>query len=164
LICELSDAALIAKADEIARRAHDGQLDKLGRPYIAHPRRVAARVDTAHAKAAALLHDVVEDSPITAEDLRAEGIPQAVIDCVLLLTRRDDVPADEYYEAIGADALARTVKMADLADNSDPARLAALPEPTRSRLCAKYRHAYIALGEPGRAAALEARAARDALS
>jgi (p)ppGpp synthase/HD superfamily hydrolase len=164
LVFELSDAALVATADEIAQRAYDGQLDKLGRPYIAHPRRVAARLDTTHAKAAALLHDVIEDSPITADDLRAEGIPQVVIDCVLLLTRRDDVPADDYYRAIAADALARTVKMADLADNSDPARLAALPEPTRSRLTAKYRHAYLALGEPERAAALSAGAARDAIS
>lgn len=153
-ISALSDAALIAKADDIARRAHLGQVDKLGRPYIAHPRRVAGRVGTAEAKAAALLHDVIEDSPITAADLLAEGIPQSVVDCVILLTRRDDVPEADYYRAIDVHPLARVVKLADLADNSDPARLAQLAEPTRSELRAKYGRAYTALGEPELAAAL----------
>lgn len=150
----LSDAAMIEKADAIADHAHFGQVDKIGRPYIAHPRRVAERVRTAEAKAAALLHDVIEDSPVTAADLVAEGIPQAVVDCVILLTRRDDVPEADYYRAIDAHPLARLVKLADLADNSDAARLAQIPEPKQTELRAKYRRAYLALGEPERAAAL----------
>ncbi|MEV3903733.1 guanosine-3',5'-bis(diphosphate) 3'-pyrophosphohydrolase [Mycobacterium sp. NPDC050551] len=154
VVSALSDTALIEKADGIAERAHRGQVDKIGRPYIAHPRRVAGRVDTAQAKAAALLHDVIEDSPVTAADLVAEGIPRAVVDCVILLTRRDDVPDADYYRAINAHPLARVVKMADLADNSDAARLAQIPEPKQSELRAKYRRAYTALGEPERAAAL----------
>lgn len=151
---ELSDEALVVRADEIAEKAHQGQLDKIGRPYIDHPRRVAARLDTPDAKAAALLHDVIEDSDLTADDLRAEGIPPGVVHAVVLLTRRADVPDAEYYRRILGDELALTVKLADLADNSDPRRLARIVEPQRTALTEKYRHAYAALGRPELAAAL----------
>lgn len=151
---ELSGDALVARADAIAQRCHAGQVDKIGRPYIEHPRRVAARLDTPVAKAAALLHDVIEDCEVSADDLRSFGMPEAVVACVLLLTRRDDVPDAVYYERIRGDELARTVKLADLSDNTDPARLAGIAEPKRGQLRAKYRHAYAALGHPELAGAL----------
>ena len=62
-------------ADQLAECAHHCQVDKIGRPYIGHPRRVAAQAQSPEAKASALLHDVIEDSSVTAEDLRAHGIP-----------------------------------------------------------------------------------------
>jgi (p)ppGpp synthase/HD superfamily hydrolase len=140
----LSGDALIAKADEIAERAHRGQTDRLGQPYIQHPRRVGERVATPEAKAAAVLHDVIEDSGITTDDLRAHGIPTDVVDCVARLTR--DVPDDDYYRRIRSDDLALFVKLADLADNSDTARLGRVAEPKQSQFRAKYRKAYTSLG------------------
>jgi hypothetical protein len=148
----LSGDALIAKADEIAEQAHRDQHDKLGKPYIEHPRRVAARVLTPEAKAAALLHDVIEDSGITADDLRAQGIPSDVIDCVLLLTR--DVPDEEYYRRIRSDDFALTVKLADLADNTAESRLSRIAAPKQTELRAKYRKAYTSLGREDLANAL----------
>lgn len=132
----------MAAAEALARAAHAGQLDKAGQPYAAHPQRVAARVaDDPIAAAVAWLHDVVEDTDIDLGDLRDKGFPEPVVQAVGLLTRRDEVAADDYYRAIRADPIALRVKLADLADNSDPVRLAALDEPTRARLQAKYAHA-----------------------
>ncbi|MGX9294292.1 HD domain-containing protein [Tsukamurella paurometabola] len=137
-------------ADSIAAAAHAGQTDKAGNDYITHPRRVAARVtpQTSENRAAALLHDVLEDTPVTAEDLAAAGIPDGVIGAVRLLTRRDDVPSEEYYAAIRTDPIALAVKLADIGDNTDPSRLALLDSATQDRLRAKYAAALAALGVP----------------
>ena len=136
---------LVALAERIARAAHAGQTDKAGMPYAEHPARVAARVaDDPDAAAAAWLHDVLEDTSMTAEDLAAHGIPERVVTAVRALTHRDDQTPEKYYAAVAADALARRVKHADLADNSDPRRLAVLEadDPaTAARLRAKYAHA-----------------------
>ncbi|ETD31754.1 HD domain-containing protein [Williamsia sp. D3] len=141
-------ADLIAIADTIAVQAHKGQTDKLGNDYIHHPRSVARRVDQTNtaAVAAALLHDVVEDSQTTPVDLADRGIPADVIAAVELLTRRDDVSSDGYYAAIVKDPVALEVKLADLADNTDPARLRLLDEATQRKLIVKYTKAYRALG------------------
>lgn len=135
-------------ADAIAASAHAGQTDKAGNDYITHPRRVAARVQpqTAENRAAALLHDVLEDTSVTAEDLAAAGVPDGVIAAVRLLTRSKDVPSTEYYEAIRTDPIALAVKLADIADNTDPSRLALLDSATQDRLRAKYAAALTALG------------------
>lgn len=141
-------ADIIAIADAIAVQAHHGQTDKLGDEYIHHPRSVARRVDQSNtaAVAAALLHDVVEDSEMTPVDLADRGIPAGVIAAVELLTRRDDVSSDEYYAAIVKDSVALEVKLADLADNTDPARFGLLDEATQRKLIAKYTKAYRSLG------------------
>jgi len=138
---------ITALAADIASRAHAGQYDKAGQPYIEHVRRVATYVNPTdpHAVATAWLHDTLEDSPITAAELAAEGIPTQVIEAVELLTRSHDQPSTTYYARIRAHPLARQVKLADLADNSDPHRLAQLPEPQRAKLHTKYTHAYHAL-------------------
>lgn len=127
-------------ADRIAARAHAGQVDKAGADYIAHPRRVAQRVqpNTADARAAALLHDVLEDTAVTSDDLALEGIPPHVVHAVELLTRRRGLSSDDYYAQIRGNALALAVKLADIADNSDPHRLAGLDLPTQKRLREKY--------------------------
>ena len=130
-------------ARQIATRAHAGQTDKAGRPYIDHPRRVAARLVDLQEQAAAWLHDVIEDTEVTAEDLRNAGIDDEVIAAVQLLTRDGD--EDGYYAGIAADPLAREVKLADIADNTDPARTALLDPETRQRLATKYTNARRAL-------------------
>ncbi|GAA2753515.1 HD domain-containing protein [Amnibacterium kyonggiense] len=131
-------------ARQIATRAHAGQTDKAGRPYIAHPQRVAARLTDLQAQAVAWLHDVLEDTNVTSEDLRIAGVDEDVIRVVDLLSRTgDDV---DYSARIAADPLAREVKLADIADNTDPERTALLDPDTRDRLAEKYAHARRALG------------------
>lgn len=138
LLMEDGDDDLVDAALRIAVRAHDGQTDKAGLPYIEHPKRVAAQLPTAELQAVALLHDVLEDTDVTAEDLAAAGIPQAVIAGVVAMTKQ---PGDDYPEAVARAArhpLARAVKAADIADNTDPHRLALLPASEAQRLREKY--------------------------
>lgn len=133
---------LITEAESLAREAHDGQVDKAGQPYATHPARVADRVaGDDELVAIAWLHDVVEDTPITLEDLRHRGFPETVVAAVDALTKRDDEPKADYYARVAANGRALKVKHADLADNSDPERLAALDRATRERLQEKYRNA-----------------------
>ncbi len=96
-------------------------------------------------EAAAWLHDVVEDTDITLDDLTELGIPEPVVTAVEALTRRPGEAPDAYYARVGADPIALLVKLADLADNSDPKRLSLLDDETRARLTAKYDHARASL-------------------
>jgi (p)ppGpp synthase/HD superfamily hydrolase len=148
----LTGDALTTTAQRIAADAHAGQTDKAGRPYLAHPARVAATVAAeghpAQVVAAAWLHDVLEDSSTTAEDLLAAGIPPAVVRAVEALTHAPHEPRTAYLTRVKANLIACHVKAADLADNTDPARLAVLDVSTQTRLRAKYAAAYRALGLP----------------
>jgi hypothetical protein len=92
--------------------------------------------------------DVVEDTAMTLDDLRQRGCPGAVLDAVDALTRRADETPAEYYVRVAADPIAIAVKRADIADNSDPSRLAALPAEMAQRLRDKYEKATAILG-PG---------------
>jgi (p)ppGpp synthase/HD superfamily hydrolase len=136
----------IARA--IATIAHRGQVDKAGNPYIDHPNRVAASLSNEHNNtiAAAWLHDVIEDSFITAEDLLAAGVHPEVVGNVELLTRRKDVRPDEYYADITQSYAAKKVKLADIADNTNLARLVLLDDSTVVRLIHKYAKAKVMLG------------------
>lgn len=115
-------------ARSIAEMAHRGQVDKAGRPYIEHPAYVAASVDGDAAKAVAWLHDVVEDTPTTLEDLRAAGISDEVVEAVDLLTHREGTPYIDYVRRIRSNETARAVKLADLRHNSDLSRLTEVTE------------------------------------
>jgi len=139
---------LTNKARTLAERAHTDQFDKAGLPYIGHLERVASYVDPTNplALTAALLHDSIEDTSLTAQDLLEYGIPTAAIEAIELLTHRSEQSPEDYYQAISEHPLAREVKLADLADNSDPGRLALLPDSLRVRLTRKYLAAYRALG------------------
>ena len=128
----------IARA--IAERAHAGQVDKAGKPYIGHPAHVAVSVEGDKAKAVAWLHDVVEDTPMTLDDLRAAGIDDEVLAALELLTHDKTVPYMEYVAAIRENDLARTVKLADLAHNSDLSRLPEVTDADLQRV-EKYRQA-----------------------
>jgi len=138
---------LVERAKELAYRAHAGQTDKAGRPYIEHVARVAAAVsDDPEAEAVAWLHDVLEDAPDYWEQASrlAYQRQQAAI---VKLSRQFASSTDGYYYAIRADPLALRVKLADIADNADEARLALLDEKTAARLRRKYAKARQALQE-----------------
>ena len=112
---------LTNKALRIAYNAHHGQLDYNGIPYIFHPVHLAESMDDEISCCCALLHDVVEDTDVTMEQLAAE-FPREVIQVLTLLTHRDDTPYFDYVRAIKDHPIARKVKLADIAHNSDQTR------------------------------------------
>lgn len=114
----------LERAIEIAAAAHAGQVDKAGQPYILHPLRVMLRVNTEQERIAAVLHDVVEDTTVTLEQLAAEGFPAAVITAVEALTKRGGETRLQAAARAAADPIARVVKLADNAENSDLTRIA----------------------------------------
>lgn len=121
---------LTKKAMNIAYKAHDGQFDKCGFPYICHPIHVAESITTTlhvpvneYLTCVALLHDVVEDSDITIEDL-AKEFPEDVVHAVDLLTHKEGVDYFDYIYAIKANYLAKVIKVQDLLHNMDPDRMA----------------------------------------
>jgi (p)ppGpp synthase/HD superfamily hydrolase len=128
------------RAIEIAARAHAGQVDLAGAPYILHPLRVMLAVRTSHQRMAAVLHDLVEDTDWTLDRLRSEGFPPDVVAAVDALTRRTDESYDDLIQRAAADSIARVVKLADLADNMDPSRIATPTDRDRRRL-ERYRRA-----------------------
>ncbi|MCC2327166.1 HD domain-containing protein [Bacillus wiedmannii] len=127
-------------AHEIAKTAHAGQVDKAGIDYIKHPETVASFVNTAEEKATAYLHDVLEDTEITANDLLSAGIPHNVVEAVQVLTKEKYTPYFEYLSKVKENSLACTVKLADLKHNSDRSRLARITVKDLKRL-EKYRKA-----------------------
>lgn len=135
---------MVSAADALAEQAHAGQTDKAGRPYVEHPRRVAARFEDPVLRTVALLHDVVEDTHVTLNDLH-RLFPTNVVMAVDALTHRKGEDRDLYYRRVRANERARLVKHADIDDNADPQRLALLDEATRDRLVAKYEKARAAL-------------------
>jgi hypothetical protein len=153
------ESAKVQLAREVAELAHTGQVDKLGKNYIDHPLRVHRNLLTnpefqaldrqakEDCEVAALLHDVIEDSGengsqrFEKEDLLNLGFTPRSIELVDLLTRKPDVPKDDYYRAINANKLARLVKWADIADNLNKNRTDDLEPEIFDRLTAKYEHA-----------------------
>lgn len=128
------------KAMKIAYAAHAGQADKTGVPYIYHPIHLAESMTEEKAVITALLHDVVEDTDITIDELAREGFHADILTALTLLTHN---PAEEYMDYISRLStcpLARKVKLADLRHNSDVTRLDAIDEKTARRL-EKYRRA-----------------------
>lgn len=145
-------------AIEVATKAHEGQVDKLGEHYIKHPLRVHRNLTTnpkfknldaltrEDCEVAALLHDVIEDTPITAEQLLAMGFSARSIYLVELLTKDKSKPKDEYFVAISEEPLARMIKLADIADNRNRKRVAVLEPEMAARLKKKYIYAMDAIG------------------
>ena len=126
-------------AMEIAYRAHHGQLDKSGVPYIFHPIHLAESMDDEISCCVALLHDTVEDTDVTLEQLRAI-FPDEVTDAVALMTHDKNTDYFDYVRSIKENPVARKVKLADLAHNSDQSRCTGtdLTEEKMSRWRAKY--------------------------
>ncbi len=144
-----STEGVVAAARALAERAHQGQVDKAGRPYIRHPEAVADRLAIADGvgRTVAWLHDVVEDTDVTLDQVRDQFGP-VVADAVDAITHRRDEPRDDYYERVKMSFVALRVKGADLATNTDPWRTRLLEPELRARLAAKYAHAYEALELP----------------
>ncbi|WP_187329868.1 N-formylglutamate amidohydrolase [Demequina rhizosphaerae] len=143
----------VDRARELAIEAHAGQVDKAGLTYWTHPARVASLVRRlypdapAEAVAAAWLHDTVEDTEWTADDLLAAGFPRELVEAVVALSRTSGVGSDDYYARIRElGGIALMFKHADIADNTDEARLARLEPELASRLREKYAHARDVLG------------------
>lgn len=134
------EQSMVDLALSIARKAHEGQLDKAGVDYIEHPIYVASQVDTEEEKAVALLHDVIEDSPVSAEGLLQAGLPETVVTAVQVLTKKKEQDYQTYLETVKKNPLARVVKLADLEHNSDLSRLSSITEKDRERL-KKYKKA-----------------------
>ncbi len=132
--------ASLERAIAIAAKAHEGQVDKAGAPYILHPLRVMFRVNTVEERMAAVLHDVVEDTNVTIGMLRAEGFPEGVLSAIESLTRRPGETYETFVLRAVADPIGRTVKLADLAENSDLSRIPMLTAKDNER-AAKYRRA-----------------------
>lgn len=107
----------IAKAVQIATEAHAGQLRKDGTPYINHPLTVAELVWGRKAKIVAVLHDVIEDSDITEEDLLRQGFEEDIVRAVVVLTKYDDEYYNSYIKRVAENPLAIQVKLADLVHN-----------------------------------------------
>lgn len=160
------DAPEVDFAEYVSGAAHVFQVDKAGKPYAGHPRRVASNVkshpnfealtesEKSSAVSAAWLHDVVEDSGtngfphISLNFLTGKRIEPATLRVIELLTRPDDSSPEAqeaYYFAIAANPIAKMVKLADIADNLNEQRLALLPKETQEKVREKYAHALDAL-------------------
>jgi (p)ppGpp synthase/HD superfamily hydrolase len=128
------------KAMRVCFAAHKDQLDKSGLPYVFHPFHIAEQMTDEDTTVTALLHDVAEDSDITLNDLAAMGFNGRVMHALALLTHDPAVPYMEYVRRIASDPVAKTVKLADLAHNSDLSRL---DNPSKSDIerAAKYQKA-----------------------
>jgi (p)ppGpp synthase/HD superfamily hydrolase len=134
----------IEDAIQLAVTAHRGQTDKVGQPYILHPLRVMSRLLTEDEQIVGVLHDVIEDTKYTFDDLRQLGYPEhllAALDCV---TRRDTETYEAFVERSKGNPIARKVKLADLEDNMDIRRIAGVTDKDMDRLV-RYRRAWVAL-------------------
>ena len=112
------------KALNLCFEAHKDQFDKSGAPYVFHPYHVAEQMTDEDSIVVALLHDVVEDSDCTFDDLLILGFDQCIVDALKLLTHSNSEPYMDYIAKIKANPVARAVKLADLTHNSDLSRLA----------------------------------------
>jgi GTP diphosphokinase / guanosine-3',5'-bis(diphosphate) 3'-diphosphatase len=119
--------ATLERAIAIAAQAHAGQLDKAGQAYILHPLRVMFRVRTEEERISAVLHDVVEDTTVTLEQLAEEGFSPAVVEAVKALTKLPNENRMDAAARAAANPIARVVKLADNAENMDLSRI---PNPT----------------------------------
>ncbi|WP_129593590.1 HD domain-containing protein [Seramator thermalis] len=134
-------------AIEIAISAHEGQLDtNNGRPYIEHPFRVMNAGQTLQEKIVGVLHDVIEDTSWTLEQLRAEGFSEEIVEGIDAMSRRDNESYDEYLLRVEKNDIATRVKINDLSDNMDIRRWNEVPYHELARL-QKYLKAYKQLTE-----------------
>lgn len=121
------------KALKLCFEAHKNQVDKSGIPYVFHPFHLAEQMTDEKTTVVALLHDVIEDTNYTFDDLRKIEFENDVIDALALLTHNNDTPYMEYVARIKTNSIARAVKLADLQHNSDLTRLNVVDEKALQR-------------------------------
>ncbi len=131
-------------AIRLAVEAHHGQRDKYGQPYILHPLRVMLRLQTETERIVGVLHDLLEDTPHTAEELRKMGYSEEILQALDGVTRRADESYEEFVLRSKSNPIARRVKLADLEDNMDLRRMPEVTPRDLERL-ARYRRAWAAL-------------------
>ena len=129
------------RAIKLCFKAHEGQVDKSGLPYVYHPLHLAEQMDDEASTIVALLHDVVEDTDYTIKDLKGMGFGDAVIEAIDIMTHRPDVPYMDYVKEIAKNTIARRVKLADLNHNSDLTRLNHEPTSHNLERLEKYKKA-----------------------
>ncbi len=134
----LEESENVSKALKIATRAHKGQLDKAGEPYINHPKTVARMLGTEDAQTVALLHDVIEDTSVTPNDLRKAGFSDDIITALDCLTQREGEMRQEYIMRVAENLLATLVKLSDLKHNQELSRIKNPSEKDFERV-ARYR-------------------------
>ena len=137
---------LLELAIDIATKAHAGQVDKGGLPYINHPTAVAAGVETTQQKIVAYLHDVIEDTDVTADRLLAWGFPQNIVNSLKTITKQPGVSYEDYLAAVKSDETARVVKISDIRHNMDISRIEN-PGPKDFARVEKYKKALAFLTE-----------------
>jgi (p)ppGpp synthase/HD superfamily hydrolase len=131
---------LLERAIAIAERQHACQVDKAGRPYIEHPKRVMHAMTTDAERIVAILHDVVEDTDLTLDQLAAEGFPDYILDALDSVTRRPGETYEVFVARAAKNSIGRRVKYADLQDNANLSRIPAPTEADKAR-AAKYHRA-----------------------
>lgn len=117
--------ALLERAIAIAEKQHAGQVDKAGRPYMEHPLRVMKTMSSDAERIVAILHDVIEDTDFTLDQLAAEGFPGYILEALDSVTRRDGETYEAFVARAAMNPIGRRVKYADLQDNADLSRIAA---------------------------------------
>jgi (p)ppGpp synthase/HD superfamily hydrolase len=138
------DVTLLERTIQIAVDAHAGQKGKDGLPYILHPLRLMLKMSTEVERIVAVLHDVVEDTSVTLDDLRREGFSDEVLEAVRLLTHEEGISYEDYVARLKPHPLAKKIKLADLEDNSDIRRLSGIEDKDLERL-RKYHRAWTIL-------------------
>ncbi|MBT9583774.1 HD domain-containing protein [bacterium] len=134
----------LERAIELAVQYHKGQRDKAGEPYILHPLRVMLRCQGAEAQMVAVMHDLLEDTPVTPEMLLQEGFSAKVLGALEGVTRRSGESYQQFVQRAKTDPVARQVKLADLEDNMDVRRLKRVTPRDAERL-QRYRESWQAL-------------------
>lgn len=125
---------MLDKAIEIAHIAHKGQLDKAGKSYIGHPLRVMNNVETVEEKIVGILHDAVEDSDLTLDDLKVAGFSDVIIEAIDAITKREGEKRKDYLNRVMNNKIALRVKIADMTDNMDISRISNPTERDRERI------------------------------
>lgn len=129
------------RAIKLCFKAHEGQVDKSGLPYVHHPLHLAEQMDDEESTIVALLHDVVEDTDYSIKDLKGMGFGDAVVEAIDIMTHRPEVPYMDYVKEIAKNSIARKVKLADLNHNCDLTRLNHEPTSKDSERVEKYKKA-----------------------
>lgn len=137
----------LERAIAIAAQAHAGQVDKAGSPYILHPLRVMMRLHSEEERIVGVLHDVLEDTSVSLENLRGEGFSEVVLTALLAVTKVEGEEYDDFVRRAAKNPISKNVKMADLLDNSDLGRLSVVTPKDQERM-RKYRRAIAKLQSP----------------
>lgn len=137
--------ASLERAIALAVMAHEGQVDKVGQPYILHPLRLMLKLYVDEERMAAVLHDTVEDTNVTLAQLTVEGFSSNVVNAVDHLTHREDQTYEAYIQRVRYNPIAKKIKLLDLEDNMDIRRLDHQPSDRDWKRIKKYRLAWAVL-------------------